>query len=986
MRSSVRILLLACSIALGLLSCSSPPKAVRESPVPEEPGAGPLPEDPWAVRAPWVDSVLGELSLRDQVAQMVTVRAYGHYQSLDADGYARLARLVADAGVGGVTFFQGDVYGQALLVNRLQEMARLPLLVSADYERGAAMRLRRATLFPDAMALGAGGDPDLVRRVGCATAEEARAVGVHLVFAPVADVNNNPRNPVINTRSFGEDPAAVSRMVRAFLRGLHEGGAVATVKHFPGHGDTEVDSHLQLPLLAADRSRLDSVELVPFREAVRAGAQAVMIAHMEVPALDARPGIPASLSAPAVTGLLRGEMGFRGLVITDAMDMRGLSGGFTPAESAVRAVLAGADMLLLPADAGAAITAVMAAVQRGEIPASRISESAGRILTLKHGLRLHENRRVDVEAIPRRVAVRLHRVLAGEAARAGLTLLRNDGGLLPLGRTGGTRILPILISDTDDYRTDVHRASSPWPAESAGAYFLQQFRRRHPAGESVRVYPSCGPCAQAECERAAARADVILVSVFARARSSSGSLGIPDTLRGLVRFLQQLGKPLIAVAFGSPYVLESFPRAAALLCAYGDGEDAAEAVAEALFGETDVRGCLPVSIPGLAAAGEGLTLARTTPWREDPAAAGFDPRRLARVDSLLSAAIRDSAFPGAQVLVIRDGIAAYDRAFGACTYAPGAPAIDRSTIFDLASLTKVVATTAAVMLLTERGVLGLDSSVGAYLPSFAQLPKSALTIRHLLTHRGGFPPFLRLWRTCRTPAEAWDSILAAPLVAVPGDSTLYSDIGMILLGKVVERAAGVPLDEFVRREFYGPLGMARTMFRPSPAEAGRAAPTEADSAAGRVTPRGTVHDENAAFLGGVAGHAGLFSNAGDLGVFMCMLMNGGAYGGRRYLQDSTVARFIRRQDPQSSRALGWDTRSEGPSPAGRLFSPASFGHTGFTGTSLWADPGRRLCVVFLTNRVFPTRANGRIFAVRPLLHDLVIEALAGDPPPGAARE
>jgi CubicO group peptidase (beta-lactamase class C family) len=345
------------------------------------------------------------------------------------------------------------------------------------------------------------------------------------------------------------------------------------------------------------------------------------------------------------------------------------------------------------------------------------------------------------------------------------------------------------------------------------------------------------------------------------------------------------------------------------------------------------------------------------------------------VDSLVTRAIADSAFPGAQLVVVRDSIVVVNRAYGRYTYDPTAPPVDRNTLFDLASLTKVFATTAAVMKLYDEGKLSLDDPVVRYLPQFRGEWKQNVTIRHLLLHRSGLPPFRRLSDIATTEEAALDSVFTTPLVVAPGDSTIYSDLGMITLGKVVERITGMPLARYVKEEFYAPLGMTRTMFNPPPELRATAAPTEYDSVWRKRLVQGTVHDENAATLGGIAGHAGLFSTASDLSIFVRMLMNGGTYQGKRYLHETTIDEFLRKKHPGQERWLGWDMKAESGSSAGTLFSGSSFGHTGFTGTSVWADPDRHLAVIFLTNRVYPTRANMKLFKVRPLLHDAIVRAM-----------
>jgi beta-glucosidase-like glycosyl hydrolase/CubicO group peptidase (beta-lactamase class C family) len=914
------------------------------------------------------------MTLEEKVSQMIMVHAYGHYYSTDSDIFERLARLVAVRRVGGIIMAQGDVYAEAVLLNRLQSLARIPLLVASDFERGIAMRVRRGTRFPDAMALGATRNAEYAYRMGKAVAVEARAIGIQQNYAPVADVNDNPLNPVINTRSFGDDPMLVSTMVGAFIRGTIDGGCIATAKHFPGHGDTGTDSHLDLPVLDLSRARLDTVDLAAFRAAVDAGVQSVMIGHLAVPVLDSL-GLPATLSARMVTSLLRNKLGFGGLVVTDGLEMRALTRDYSADTVAVLAVRAGADILLEPPDPDLAVNAVVDAVRKGVISVERVNESVRRILALKHWIGLDRRRTVDIDAIASRIGTRTSRHLAREIARDAVTLLKNRNSLLPLSPDGHLRIAAVLAGDAEDDRSEVDRPSSPATSEPFGAYFSQLLRRRLPGTEILRLTPESDVRDLNDAVTRVRKADVAVLCLYARVRAAAGKIALPDYVQSFSVRLAESNTPLVVMVFGNPYIAGNIPDAESIVCLYGDDEPTSEAAVEALFGEIPVHGQLPVAIPGKYPFGSGLELAQTQLRRDDPAVAGFDPDDLQRVDGVVTAAIADSAFPGAQLAIVRDGLLVYNRSFGHLTYDPASPPVAEGTLYDLASVTKVIATTSAVMKLVDTGKIGLDDPVAKYLPGFGAGEKAAITIRRLLLHRGGLPPFRRLWLECPDPAAAIDTIAATRLVAVPGDSTIYSDLGFITLGKIVEKVSGFPLDAFVKREFFIPLHMRSTMYVPPESLRARCAPTERDTVWRKTVVQGTVHDENAAFLGGVSGNAGLFSTAGDLAVYMQMLFNRGLYAGRRYLSEKTIAEFIGKRAPEQDRWLGWEMKSAPGSSSGEFFSPASFGHTGFTGTSIWADPARNLAVIFLTNRVYPTRANLRIMKVRRAVHDAVMRAL-----------
>jgi beta-N-acetylhexosaminidase len=947
-------------LALAVSSCTAPRQVVTPLPAPRA--------------VSWEDSVLATLTLEQKVGQMLTVGAFGHYVSDQTDEYARLARFVQEIGVGGVILWQSDVYESAYRLNSLQRLARVPLLVGADLERGLAMRIRRGTSIPDAMAIGATRDPLYAYEAGRAIAEEARVLGIHQNYAPVADINTNAANPVINTRAFSDDVRLVEAMTRAFVRGSLDGGVIPTVKHFPGHGDTGTDSHLELPVLGYPRARLDSMELLPFRSAIREPGVSVMVGHIAVPAVDPESPRAATLSPPIVTGLLRNEMGFGGLIVSDAMEMRAVTRDHSSASMAVEGVKAGLDMLLMVPDVEAAHAALVAAVHSGELTEARIDASVRRILAAKKGVGLDRSRMMDPDRISRTVGTREHALLAQEIAVNAMTLLRAENGILPL--TDRHRLASIVISDSDDSRIDVHRPSYPWPNEPPGRYFNLLLRKYADRVDTYRLSPDADEDEFRRAFDAARHADVTVLPVFVKVRTSSGRITIPQNILPFLTQLERSGVRTIMVVFGTPYIVTAMPKAKAILCAYGDSEPLTEAAVNVLFGRRSATGTLPVTIPGVFPIGSGIVPGPDRLVRDEESLA--QRGRFTRVDSLLEAAIRDTAFPAAQVLVAQNGKILYRRSLGRYSYAPDAQAIDDGTMFDMASVTKVLATTTAAMKLVDEGKIGLDDPVGRTIPQFAEGEKSAITIRHLLTHRSGLPPFRRFFLFCRNAEEALDSAFATPLVARPGDTTIYSDIGMITMGKVIERVTGQSLADYLRKQFYDPLGMTSTMFTPPRALLGRIAPTEIDTLWRKRLVRGEVHDENAALLGGVSGHAGLFSTASDAAVLLQMLLNKGTYAGRRYVSDRTVVEFTRSQQPFGDRHLGWDSRSPRGSSAGSLFSLSSFGHTGFTGTSVWVDPERKLLVVFLTNRVHPTRANQKIARVRPALHDAVVEALEGN--------
>jgi beta-N-acetylhexosaminidase len=567
----------------------------------------------------WVDATLKKLTDDELVGQLIVPRFESTFISADSDEWDRLTGLVRDVHAGGLIAFGGSVkippvalnagyddvtLGQplelAVTLNRLQALARLPLLTGADFEYGLGMRLEGATRFPRAMPLGAAGDPALAREVGKATAIEARALGIHVNFAPVADVNDNPRNPVINTRAFGEDPARVGAMVAAYVEGLQAGGAVAALKHFPGHGNTDVDTHLGLARVAGDRARLDAVELVPFRAGLRAGAAAVMVGHLEVPALDPAPG-PATFSAPIVGGLLRQELGFEGLVYPDSLLMNAVARMGTPGEVAVRTIQAGVDLVLDPTDPRAAYDGLRQALASGKITRSRLEASVRRVLTAKARLGLHQQRIVPVERIPEQVGTRANRDLARRVAERAITLVKDDQAQVPLrtARDGAILYLSVL-----DY-------PSGWRSAAPSRTLIPELRTRWPRLDAVELSDRTTPNELDMVRAMASRYDAVVVGLFVRASSGSGRMDLSDGVGRLLTALagaaSRRGQPLVAAAFGSPYVAAALPQIPAMLLTYDFGDEPERSVVKALAGETAVRGTLPIALGGQFPVGHGLT-------------------------------------------------------------------------------------------------------------------------------------------------------------------------------------------------------------------------------------------------------------------------------------------------------------------------------------------------------------------------------------------
>lgn len=901
--------------------------------------------------------VLQRLSLEQRAGQLFVswIRA-----DADAKERARIAAFVHDVGLGGVILSLGTVDQAVSVVEQMQGAANVPLLVAGDFEGGVAFRLQGATQMGNQMLVGATGLTRLARAMGEVTGREAAAIGAPWVLAPVLDVNCNPSNPIINVRSFGEDAATVARFGAAFVAGVQDGGkAFACGKHFPGHGDVDSDSHLDLPTVPGSGDLLRARELVPFRVAANASKLAsIMTGHLSVPGLGEDPAVPATLSSRILEDVLRDELGFRGLVVTDALDMGGVKNKIEPGEVAVRALLAGADVLLMPPDPVAARDAVVAAVRSGRVPAARLDDAVLRLLAAKNELGLVGNGPHGAAADwKERVSSATSASVADEIAERGLVLVRDARGLVPIEGTEPWCLLTVRDKEILGGGTPEGDRSFPDALRAAGLALRSELEI---AGDS--------PAADVTRIAAALRREPrVLVAMHVKVRSHAGRIGLPPSLAPVLASVAAV-PVAVGVSFGSPYLATELPDSAAFLCAFASTERTANAVARALRGSTPITGRLPVRVPGVAAAGSGLTV---LPGRELTAARpedeGFPADLDVRIRGVLSQGVADRVTPGAVCVVVRRGRVVAEVAVGAHTYDSGAEAVTPSTPYDLASLTKVCATTPAMLVLAARGTLSLDDPVQTWLPEFVGVGKERVTIRHLLAHTAGLPAYERYYRTW----SGKDAIVAAAakegLMTEPGQKATYSDLGLVLAMAVVERASGKPFDEFVAEAVFAPLGMDGARFRRADAPLVSAPPTEQNEERGGLV-RGAVHDENAFAMGGVSGHAGLFATARDvakLGVAML------ARGRTATLAPMVAAALVPQTQVGSERLVGFDVLARG-SFAGAHVLTGTFGHTGFTGTSLVCDPVRDVCVVLLTNRVHPTRVNGRIHELRQRLHDCVL--------------
>lgn len=944
----------------------------------------------------WVDSVYNALNQEERIGQLFMVAAYSGGKNYNEE---LVTKLIAAHQIGGLIFMQGGPVRQALLTNKYQEMAQVPLLIAMDGEWGLGMRLDSVRNFPRQMMLGATRDTDLVYRMGAAIAAQCNRLGVNIDFAPDVDVNNNAANPVINSRSFGEDKTHVSRLGIAYMKGLQKNGVMACAKHFPGHGDTNVDSHKDLPLITKTLDQLDTLELYPFKQLINAGVACVMVAHLEVPAIDTAKHVPTSLSATAVTTLLKNKLGFQGLVITDALGMQGVTKYFPAGEADLRALMAGNDILLFSQDVPAAIVKIKTALDSGLVSHIALEASVKKILSAKYDAGLYETKRIATEHITEDLNYYIDS-LRLQVARSAITLVKDDNEILKkinensrVGYIGINASTPTpLYNRLQDVFVNMDAAWIP----------------KNIAKDSVKAILA-----------GVAKYDALIVGIHNLNFSPSNNYGLSEDQSVLIKNLEN-NKNVMFVLMGNAYEMQSFCNAGSVMVSYEDDSLTELLVADALLRKMKAKGKLPVTacIKGYEAGNNPIPffMPLCTPSYDlkkvfYPVDAGvIDMSALDKLDLFLQRCIADGVFPGCRILAARDGKVFYDKAFGYLMYDKHTR-VDTNTIYDMASCTKILATTLAVMRLYENGKLDIEKTIGNYLPASIGTNKASLKIKDLLLHQAGLRSWIPFYKETLDPkgklskniykkkSSSEYKIPVAKNIYIRNDysdtiwnriytSTLdntgksvYSDLDYYFLAAIVEKITGKRIDKYAEEEFYRPLGLRRMAFNPlGKFDAMHIAPTEIDVNFRNELVSGYVHDPGAAMLGGVAGHAGLFAAAHDVAVIMQMLLNGGAYGGKRYFKSATVDLFTAYRSNLNHRGYGFDkpaTDADDGGPAGERCSGLAFGHQGFTGTCTWADPATGIVFVFLSNRVYPSAENTKInkLNVRTLAQDYIYSSL-----------
>ncbi len=942
----------------------------------------------------WVDSLMKTLTPNERISQLIMVAAWSNRGEEHKE---EILKMIRENKVGGILFFQGGPVQQVRLMNEYQAASKVPLLGAIDAEWGLGMRLDSTISFPYQMALGAIQEDSLIYDLGVEVARQIKRSGLHLNFAPVLDVNNNANNPVINYRSFGEDKYNVARKAIAYMRGMQDQNLMTTAKHFPGHGDTDTDSHYALPQINHSRARLDSLELYPFREAIKAGIGGIMVAHLDIPALDST-GVPSTLSKPIITKLLKEELKFQGLTVTDAMNMKGVTVGNLPGVVDKDAILAGNDLLEYTEDVPKAIEEIRDAINKGLITQAEIDRRCRKVLAVKYWVGLNNYEPVSLLNVSEELNTSEANLLNRKLTEASLTVLKNTGDLLPIKQLENLRIASVGINS--EILSDFQKTLSLYTR--VDHFNLKKDLTEEEIGvmqDLLKPY------------------DIVIVGIHDTGLRPHNVLQMTPEVQKFVKEISARKNTVIGF-FKNPYVLdklENIENASALITAYQDSKNSQEIAAQLIFGGVGASGRLPVSVGSKFKAGDGIDIKGGLRFKYTlPEEAGMDSRILnQRIDSLMQEAISQKAIPGGQILVARGQKVVFHKAYGRHQYRDTVN-VQLSDLYDLASVTKISASMAALMKLHDEGKFSENATLATYIPKFRRSNKKDIPLYDILTHQGRLEPWIPFWKnTLRNNGSyKWftikkDSSRNFPIKLAPQmylhknypdkivkairKSPLlekkeykYSDFFFILAPRIVENISEEDFEDFLQKNFYNALGATSLMFNPMTKYThGQIVPTEDDFLFRHQTIHGTVHDEGAIMLGGVSGHAGLFGNANDLAKLLQMYLNMGEYGGKRYLEEETLRKFTSTQFPENNnhRALGFDKpyleyRGEKNNTA-KDASAASFGHTGFTGIMVWMDPKEDLLYIFLSNRVTPTRENRRLYELntRTTIQQVLYDAI-----------
>ncbi len=973
----------------------------------------------------WVDSVFNSLTLEERIGQLFMVAAYSNR---DRDHRDEITRLISEYNIGGLIFFQGGPVRQANLTNHYQSVAKTPLMIAMDAEWGLGMRLDSTLSFPRQMTLGAIQDDQLIYSMGEEIARQLNRLGVHINFAPVLDINNNPENPVIGSRSFGEDKWSVARKAFFYMKGMQDNNILAVGKHFPGHGDTDTDSHYDLPVMMHTRERLDSIELFPFRHLINSGVGGLMTAHIHMPLLDPTPNLASTLSPRIINKLLIDELGFNGLIFTDALNMKGVSDHFPPGTLELMSLIAGNDILLFPEDVPKAVEMIKREVEKGNFPEEEINRRCRKVLKAKYWLGLKDPQKVETAGLYEDLNGLHAQFLRKQLIEESITLVSNPKSLIPFTRLDTLSIATVAL----------------------GGKGLTTFQEMVSLYTPVDHYGLSATASPEDREALISRLDaynMVVVGMHGMNRRVSDSFGIREESSFFIEQLSERNNVVLCV-FGSPYSLSylgGLTGISSLVVAFEDEPDYGHLTAQILFGGSRANGRLPVYAAEKFKPGTGYITREKIrlSYSFFPEQAGLDSKKMEKIDSLVYNAIEEGATPGAQVLVARNGMVAFHKAYGYHTYHRKVP-VRTTDIYDLASITKIASTVPVLMRLVDSGELEITRTLGDYLTGLKGTNKENLVIKDVLTHQSGLEPWIpfhfsffesyipgedpissrfsanypyrlagaryltRNFKLAdnifsRLPSREFPYHVASGMYMnhayrdtvyqmieesdIRGRKNyLYSDLGYYYLRDVAEKITGSTLDRYADRNFYSLLGAGTLTYRPlQKFSSEQIVPTENDIIFRRQLLQGYVHDPGAALLGGVGGHAGLFSSANDLAKLMQMFLQGGKYGGHRFFGKEVIDYFTTAHmlDNDNRRGVGFDKPEPDSSqngPSAKSASMSSYGHSGFTGTISWVDPDEELVYVFLSNRVHPDQFNNKLIEmnVRTKIQQAIYDSIKED--------
>ncbi len=909
----------------------------------------------------WVDSIYGQMTLEEKIGQLFMVAAYSNKDTTHTNA---IEKLIRNQKIGGVIFFQGGPLRQANLTNRYQSKSKVPLFVGIDAEWGLSMRLDSTYRYPWNMTLGAIKDLKLIEKVGELMGKESKRMGVHFNFAPVLDINTNPKNPIIGNRSFGENKVNVTEKAIALMNGVQNQGVFSTGKHFPGHGDTAIDSHLGLPTVTSSREHLDVVELYPYKRMFDEGLVSVMVGHLDVPSLEFRQNFPSSISYNVVTNLLQKELEFDGLIFTDALNMKGISKYRKPGELELDALLAGNDILLFPENVPLAVETISKAYQENALSEERLDLSVKKILKYKFKAGLNQYKSIAVPNLISDINPVENEALQYQLYENATTVLKNGGDILPIKDLANHKIAYVKLGD------------------DTNASFIS----------TLKKYADVTEVTAPTIDSLNVKLKEFSTVIVGYHKADKPWKNNDFTSNELI-WLQEIARNnrVIVDVFAKPYSLlplANYTEIEGLIVSYQNNDIAQQVGAELIFGAIEAKGKLPVSINDNFKVNDGLSTERLNRLGfTAPENVGMSSEKLTKIDALVQKAITGKMAPGVQVVVARKGKVIYQKAFGNYTYDSDVK-VTNETIFDVASVSKIVGTLPNVMQQYDQQRVNLESTLGSMVPIFANSDKKDIRFKELLSHYAGLVSWVPFYKATldakEKPLEKYykkiadsqfskqvaDSLFIRndyhdTIMKIIVDSKLsvkkeykYSDFTFIILGNYLERLTGKTLDVLATEQFFKPLGATNTFYNPlQKINKNRIAPTEIDSYFRHQKIQGYVHDMASAIEGGVAGHAGVFSNAMDIAKMMQMYLQKGNYGNQQYFSTKTFDDFNTCYfcSEGNRRGLGFDKpQLSGDNPTCGCVSRFSFGHTGFTGIIAWADPVTEIVYVFISNRTYPT--------------------------------